>query len=46
MLLGVNLPLGCAVLYLAPMAPAPRVRSTLALLKGCYFIGIIALWLA
>lgn len=46
MLLGVNLPLGYVVYYLGPIAPAPRVRSALALLKGCYFIGLFALWLA
>lgn len=46
MLLGVNLPLGYTAYYLAPAAPVTKVRHTLALLKGCYLVGLLALWLA
>lgn len=43
---GVALPLGWSAAYLLPDASVPRVRICLALLKGCYFIGLLALWLA
>lgn len=46
MLIGVVLPLGWSVYYLTPAAPIKRVRTCLALLKGAYFAGILALWLA
>ncbi len=43
---GVSVPLLFAVLYLAPAAPPAKVSHALALLKGCYFVGLVALWLA
>ncbi len=46
MLFGVSLPLLFAVWYLAPVAPPAKVSQTLALLKGCYFVGLLALWFA
>lgn len=44
--IGVVLPLGWSVYYLASQLTLVRVRRALALLKGSYFIGLVALWLA
>lgn len=46
MLFGVTLPLCYVIYYLFALASTTRVRSSLALLKGCYFIGLLAFWLA
>jgi len=46
MLLGVGLPLLWTVWYLVPTAPSAKVSRSLAILKGCYFVGMVALWLA
>ena len=46
MVAGVNLPLVWTVYYLSTDAAVSRVRRCLALLKGSYFFGLIALWLA
>jgi len=46
MVAGVNLPLIWTVCYLSPDAAVSRVRKCLALLKGSYFFGLVALWLA
>lgn len=43
---GVALPLCWSAAYLAPDAALSRVRTCLALLKGSYFVGLVALWLA
>lgn len=43
---GVALPLSWSADYLMPDAPLLRVRTCLALLKGAYFVGLVALWLA
>ncbi|MCE7979924.1 MAG: hypothetical protein DYG89_01925 [Caldilinea sp. CFX5] len=46
MLCGVVLPLAWSVYTLAPPASLPQIRQRLALLKGAYFVGLVALWLA
>lgn len=46
MLCGVVLPLAWSVYTLAPQASLAQIRQCLALLKGAYFVGLVALWLA
>lgn len=46
MLLGVVLPLVWSVYTLQPQAELAHIRRRLALLKGAYFVGLVALWLA
>ncbi len=46
MLVGVSCPLLYAVWYLSPAAPPTKVSHALALLKGAYFVGLLALWFA
>lgn len=46
MLLGVVSPLAWTVYSLAPQATLGQIRRCLALLKGAYFVGLLALWLA
>ncbi|MBX3015504.1 MAG: UbiA family prenyltransferase [Caldilineaceae bacterium] len=46
LLVGVVLPLGWSVYYVTPAAPVAHVRRALALLKGAYLVGLVALWLA
>lgn len=43
---GVALPLAWSALYLLADVSLPRLRVCLALLKGCYFVGLLGLWLA
>jgi hypothetical protein len=46
MLIGVVLPLAWTVYSLTPQASLSQIRQCLALLKGAYFVGLVALWLA
>lgn len=46
MVFGVILPLAWSVYTLQPQASLPQIRHALALLKGAYFVGLVALWLA
>lgn len=46
MMLGVVTPLVWSVYTLGSQTPLSQVRQCLALLKGAYFVGLIALWLA
>lgn len=46
MLVGVVSPLLWSVYVLAPPAPLTQISQSLALLKGAYFVGLVALWLA
>lgn len=46
MLLGVVTPLGWSIYTLGPQPTLAQTRRSLALLKGSYFIGLLALWFA
>lgn len=46
MLFGVVLPLAWSVYTLVPPLSLGEIRQRLALLKGAYFVGLVALWLA
>jgi geranylgeranylglycerol-phosphate geranylgeranyltransferase len=46
MLFGVVLPLAWSIYTLTPPIPLTQIRQSLALLKGAYFVGLVALWLA
>jgi geranylgeranylglycerol-phosphate geranylgeranyltransferase len=46
MLIGVVLPLAWTVYSLTPQASLSQIRQCLAMLKGAYFVGLVALWLA
>lgn len=46
MLFGAVLPLAWSVYRLTSPAPLTQISQSLALLKGAYFVGLVALWLA